>query len=206
VAAPSANRYGHVSPTRAEHVRDEFGKTVDIVLDGGDCKVGLESTIVACVGGVARLLRPGAIALSQLRTTVPEIIVGPDPEAPRVPGTTPRHYSPRTPVSLVPSRRLVEAMRVFTDAKEKVAVLALRPPSTANRYMTWISAGARADQYARSLYGNLRTLDKIGAKVLLVEEVPAGEQWDAVRDRLKRAASKEEATTTVEAGEEGDLP
>ncbi|HYM35669.1 MAG TPA: L-threonylcarbamoyladenylate synthase, partial [Steroidobacteraceae bacterium] len=191
VAAPSANRYGHVSPTRAEHVRDEFGDAIKLVLDGGDCKVGLESTIVACVGEQPRLLRPGAITMSQLRSVAPDILEGADPSAPRAPGTTPRHYSPRTPVALVPSRRLVEVMREFTDQKEKVAVLSLRPPSTANRYMTWINAGLRADQYARSLYGHLRTLDKIGAKVLLVEEVPAGESWDAIRDRLKRAASKE---------------
>jgi L-threonylcarbamoyladenylate synthase len=212
VAAPSANRYGHVSPTRAEHVRDEFGKRVKIVLDGGDCKIGLESTIVLCVGEVPRLLRPGAITLSQLRSVVPGILAGPDPTTPRAPGTTPRHYSPKTPVTLVPSRRLVDVMREFTDEEEKVAVLSLRPPSTANRYMTWINAGTRADIYARNLYTHLRTLDKMGAKVLLVEEVPAGEQWDAVRDRLKRAASKEgvasheEEAVAVEAGEEGDLP
>ena len=210
VAAPSANRYGHVSPTRVEHVRDEFGKSVKIVLDGGDCKIGLESTIVLCVGDVPRLLRPGAITLSQLQAVVPGIQSGPDPDAPRAPGTTPRHYSPKTPVTLVPSRRLVDVMREFTDEEEKVAVLSLRPPSTANRYMTWINAGARADMYARNLYSYLRTLDKIGARVLLVEEVPAGEQWDAVRDRLKRAASKEAVghhdEETVAMGEEGDLP
>jgi L-threonylcarbamoyladenylate synthase len=214
VAAPSANRYGHVSPTRADHVRDEFGKSVKNILDGGECKVGLESTIVACVGELPRLLRPGSITLSQLRSVAPALLEGADPSAPRAPGTTPRHYSPQTSVALVPSRRLVEAMREFTDQKEKVAVLSLRPPSTANRYMTWINAGSRSDQYARNLYSNLRTLDKVGAKVLLVEEVPAGEQWDAIRDRLKRAASKEQATltgheeesTVTEAIEEGDLP
>ena len=212
IAAPSANRYGHVSPTRAEHVRDEFGKAVKIVLDGGECTIGLESTIVLCVGEAPRLLRPGSITLSQLRAVVPGILAGADPSAPRAPGTTPRHYSPKTPVTLVPSRRLVDVMREFTDEEEKVAVLSLRPPSTANRYMTWINAGARAGIYARNLYTHLRTLDKIGARALLVEEVPAGEQWDAVHDRLKRAASKEgvsahdEEVAEVEAAEEGDLP
>jgi L-threonylcarbamoyladenylate synthase len=211
IAAPSANRYGHVSPTRADHVRDEFGKAVKIVLDGGDCKLGLESTIVLCAGDVPRLLRPGSITLSQLHAVVPGILAGPDPTAPRAPGTTPRHYSPKTPVTLVPSRRLVDVMREFTDEEEKVAVLSLRPPSTANRYMTWINAGTRADQYARNLYSHLRTLDKVGARALLVEEVPAGEQWDAIRDRLKRAASKdsaagEEKVLETELAEEGDLP
>ena len=78
IAAPSANRYGHVSPTRAEHVREEFGDEVKIVLDGGDCKVGLESTIVSCVGDAPRVLRPGSITLSQLRAVVPTIQVGPE--------------------------------------------------------------------------------------------------------------------------------
>jgi L-threonylcarbamoyladenylate synthase len=191
VAAPSANRYGHVSPTRADHVRDEFGKSIKHVLDGGDCKIGLESTIVLCTGSVPRLLRPGSITLSQLRAVVPGVITGFDPAAPRAPGDKPRHYSPKTPVTLVPGRRLVDVMREFTDEKEKVAVLSLRPPSTANRYMTWINAGGRHEAYARNLYAHLRTLDKVGAKVILIEEVPAGEQWDAVRDRLKRAASKD---------------
>jgi len=212
VAAPSANRYGQVSPTRAEHVREEFGKAVKIVLDGGDCRIGLESTIVLCVGAAPRLLRPGSITLSQLRSVVPGVLAGADPLAPRAPGSTPRHYSPKTSVTLVPSRRLVDVMREFTDQEEKVAVLSLRPPSTANRYMTWINAGVRADIYARNLYTHLRTLDKMGAKVLLVEEVPAGEQWDAVRDRLKRAASKEgveahdDEAANMEAGQERDLP
>jgi L-threonylcarbamoyladenylate synthase len=211
LAAPSANRYGHVSPTRAEHVRHEFGKAVKIILDGGDCKLGLESTIVLCDGDAPRLLRPGAITLSQLQAVVPGVVAGPDPSAPRVPGTTQRHYSPTTPVTLVPGRRLVEVMKEFTDAREKVAVLALRPPATANRYMTWITAGSRADHYGRNLYSNLRTLDKLGAKTLLVEEVPAGEQWDAIRDRLKRAASKEaipphDGIASQETSNAGNIP
>jgi L-threonylcarbamoyladenylate synthase len=195
IAAPSANRYGHVSPTRAEHVREEFEDEVKIILDGGDCKVGLESTIVSCVGDVPRVLRPGSISLSQLRAVCPSIQVGPSPSAPRVPGTMARHYSPSTPVNVVPSRRLEQVMNEFTTNREKVAVLALRPPGTANPYMTWINAGTRPDLYSRQLYANLRTLDKAGAKIILVEEVPAGEKWDAARDRLRRAASAENIVT-----------
>jgi len=86
-------------------------------------------------------------------------------------------------------------MDEFTVNQEKVAVLALRPPATANPYMTWINAGQRPDIYGRNLYANLRTLDKASAKIILVEEVPEGEKWDAVRDRLKRAASAENIVT-----------
>jgi L-threonylcarbamoyladenylate synthase len=195
IAAPSANRYGRVSPTRAEHVREEFGDEVKLVLDGGECKVGLESTIVACLGDGLRVLRPGTISFSQLRAIVPTIQVGPNPTAPRVPGTTTRHYSPVTPVNVVPSRRLEQVMNEFTANHEKVAVLAQRPPVTASPYMTWINAGTRPDAYARLLYTNLRTLDKAGAKMILVEEAPLGEKWDAVRDRLTRAATAENIVT-----------
>src|SRR5512137_1204704 len=191
IAAPSANRYGRISPTRPEHVRDEFGDDLKIVLDGGDCKIGLESTIVSCVDTVPRILRPGALTLTQLRAVVPEIQAGPDTGAPRVPGSDAKHYAPGTPLSIVPSRTLEEVVGQLTEHRDKVAVLAMRPPRVANKYMTWINAGRRADVYARELYVNLRTLDKAGAKEILVEEVPAGEPWDAVRDRLRRAASAE---------------
>ena len=137
IAAPSANRYGHVSPTRAEHVREEFGDDLKIVLDGGDCKVGLESTIVSCVGDGPRLLRPGSITLEQLRAVVPGIQAGPHPSAPRVPGSTARHYSPRTPVNVVPSSRLDKVLGELSDEHEKVAVLAMRPPVRTTPYMTW---------------------------------------------------------------------
>jgi len=195
IAAPSANRYGHVSPTRAEHVREEFGDVVPIILDGGDCKIGLESTIVSCVEEVPRVLRPGFITLSQLRSVVPEVAEGSEAPGPRVPGSGAKHYAPATPLSIVTSRTLEEVVRQLTAGHEKVAVLAMRPPRAANKFMTWINAGRRADAYGRELYVNLRTLDKSGAREILVEEVPVGEAWDAVRDRLKRAASAENVVT-----------
>lgn len=191
IVAPSANRYGRVSPTRAEHVREEFGDAVRIVLDGGDCKIGLESTIVSCVDAVPRVLRPGGITLSQLRAVVPEVTDEPVASRPRVPGSDVKHYAPATPVSIVASGKLEEVVAQLTADHEKVAVLATRPPRLANKFMTWINAGRRADVYARELYVNLRALDKSVAREILVEEVPAGEAWDAVRDRLRRAASAE---------------
>jgi L-threonylcarbamoyladenylate synthase len=213
IAAPSANRYGHVSPTRAEHVREEFGDDLKLVLDGGDAKIGLESTIVSCLGDGPRILRPGTVTLSQLRAVVPNIQIGPNPSAPRVPGSTTRHYSPQTPVNVVPSRHLAQVMSEFSGDHEKVAVLAMRPPTRTTPYMTWINAGGRPDLYGRQLYANLRTLDKAGAKIILVEEVPEGERWDAIRDRLKRAASAENIVTydqdiaawVADFGDEGEM-
>ena len=214
IAAPSANRYGKVSPTRAEHVRDEFNADeLRIVLDGDDCKIGLESTIVSCVGDVPRVLRPGTITMTQLRAVVPSIQLGPNPSSPRVPGSMSRHYSPATPVNVVPSRRLEIVMNEFTAKEEKVAVLAQRPPGNTTPFMTWINAGMRPDAYARQLYANLRTLDKAGAKIILVEEVPDDERWEAIRDRLKRAATAENIVTydqdiaawVADFGDEGEM-
>jgi L-threonylcarbamoyladenylate synthase len=191
IAAPSANRYGYVSPTRAEHVREEFGDALRVILDGGDCKIGLESTIVSCVDTVPRVLRPGSITLTQLRTVVPEVEGKIEAESPRVPGSDVKHYAPSTPLSIVTSATLGEVVAQFTAERGRVAVLAMQPPHVANKYMTWVNAGRRAEVYARELYVNLRTLDRSGAREILVEQVPEGEAWDAVRDRLHRAASAE---------------
>jgi L-threonylcarbamoyladenylate synthase len=172
-------------------VREEFGDSVRIVLDGGDCKIGLESTIVSCVDTVPRVLRPGSITLTELCAVVPGTQGRAEGEAPRVPGSDVKHYAPSTPLSIVQSRKLEEVVTQLTVDHERVAVLAMRPPRVANKYMTWINAGRRAEVYGRELYVNLRTLDKSGAREILVEEVPAGEAWDAIRDRLRRAASAE---------------
>jgi len=197
IAAPSANRYGHVSPTRAEHVRDEFGEAIRVVLDGGECKVGLESTIVACLNGAVRVLRPGQITLTQLRREVGEVLSGGAPDAPRMPGSPVAHYAPVTPVRLVPGGHIEGLAAELTGGGRRVAVLAQRPPLGTFRHVTWVNAGTRVEGYAHDLYAHLRTLDKAGADWLLVQEVPADERWDAVRDRLARAAA---AATTAAAG------
>src|SRR5580700_2749428 len=126
IAAPSANRYGHVSPTRAEHVRDEFGGTVRVVLDGGECKLGLESAIVACLDGAVRLLRPGAVTLSQLQRVVGEVLVDSSPNVPRVPGRQRSHYAPSTPLSIIPGDDLDKMDASMGESGQRVDVLAMR--------------------------------------------------------------------------------
>jgi L-threonylcarbamoyladenylate synthase len=194
IAAPSANRYGRLSPTRAEHVRDEFGEAVKVVLDGGESQVGLESTIVSCIAGVVRLLRPGGVALSALRRVAGEVQVGADRASPRVPGSAVAHYAPITPLTQVPGGELDALADSLSEGGQRIAVLAQRLPLKTYQYVTWINAGKRADSYARDLYANLRTLDKAGCVRILVQEVPPDERWDAVRDRLARAA----ATDSIE--------
>src|SRR3984957_16073155 len=119
IAAPSANRYGHISPTRAEHVRDEFGASVRVVLDGGECKLGLESAIVACLDGAVRLLRPGAVTLSQLQRVVGEVLVDSSPNLPRVPGSQRSHYAPSTPLSIIPGDDLEKVVASMGESGQR---------------------------------------------------------------------------------------
>jgi L-threonylcarbamoyladenylate synthase len=190
IAAPSANRYGRLSPTRAEHVRDELGDAVRIVLDGGECQIGLESTIVAFDGAHVRLLRPGAVTAGQMRAVIGDLLLaGPHLESPRVPGSTPSHYSPQTPMTIVPSGQIDAQAAALSEGGRRIAVLAQRLPLKAHTYVTWVNAGHRPDQYGHGLYANLRTLDKAACRHILVQEVPPDERWDAIRDRLMRAAS-----------------
>jgi len=207
IAAPSANRYGHVSPTRAEHVREELGDAVKIVLDGGPCQIGVESTIISCMGGSVQLLRPGSITLSQIRAVVGDVMVGPDATAPRVPGSGPSHYAPDTQLEIVPGDALEMLAGGFNDRGERVAVLALRLPLKTLKLVTWINAGRRPQQYAHDLYAHLRTLDKAGCVRILAQELPEDERWDAARDRLLKAARRPVAETPVDlASSAGVLP
>jgi len=189
IAAPSANRFGRLSPTRAEHVREEFGETVRVILDGGECQIGLESTIVSFEGASVRLLRPGSVTAAQIRAQVGELLLGADSASPRVPGSAPMHYAPTTPITIVPGGEIDAQADAVSAGGRRVAVLAQRLPLRAHKYVTWINAGRRPESFGRDLYTNLRTLDKAGCQRILVQDVPEGEPWDAIRDRLRRAAT-----------------
>jgi L-threonylcarbamoyladenylate synthase len=189
IAAPSANRFGRLSPTRAEHVREELGDAVRMVLDGGECQIGLESTIVAFGDSGARLLRPGGVTAAQIRAVVGELGIGAVQESPRVPGSTPQHYAPVTPMTIVPAGEVDAQADAASRGGKRIAVLAQRLPLRAHKYVTWINAGRRPESYGHDLYNNLRTLDRAGCQRILVQEVPDGERWDAIRDRLLRAAT-----------------
>jgi len=190
IAAPSANRYGRLSPTKPEHVRDELGDAVQVILDGGDSPLGLESTIVSCLNNEVRLLRPGFITRSQVEQVVGQLAAG--GTAPRVPGDRAQHYAPSTPLEIVPSDDLEVRAGALVARQEKVAVLAMRPPLHTMRFMTWINAGKKPDAYAHNLYNNLRTLDRAGCVKILVQELPQDERWAAILDRLQRASGMSE--------------
>ena len=190
IAAPSANRFGRLSPTKPEHVRDELGTAVNVVLDGGESPIGLESTIVSCLGNEPRLLRPGSITRSQLEQAVGALAHG--GLVPRVSGDRHLHYAPATPLAIVSSDALEKYASEFVARNEKVAVLAMRPPLQTQRFMTWINAGKKPIPYARNLYNHLRTLDSAGCARILVQQPPDEESWAAILDRLQRACGIED--------------
>jgi L-threonylcarbamoyladenylate synthase len=183
VAAPSANRFGHVSPTTAQHVREEFGGDL-MVLDGGACEVGLESTIVDLSRGSPVLLRPGAITRRDIEAVLGVAPAARDAAAPRASGTLDAHYAPRTALSLV------DAAAIAGRADDAgVAVLAMRGKPAGAKAIAWIAAPSDPMRYGHDLYASLRTLDRSGARVILVEAPPPLAAWEAVNDRLKRAAA-----------------
>lgn len=189
IAAPSANRYGRISPTRAADVREELGDRVALVLDGGDCDVGLESTIVACLDGRVTLLRPGSVSRSQLADVVGSV-ADPDETAPRAPGRQRSHYAPGTPLSVLDATDLQRVVQDALDTGERIAVLARHDSPGTSDGLVWRRMPAAPAAYARALYAALRELDAAGAGRILVQAVPAEEAWAAVADRLTRAAAR----------------
>ena len=182
IAAPSANKFGHVSPTTAQHVRDEFGPGL-LILDGGACEVGLESTIVDLSRGAPVLLRPGAIGRDDIERVIGARPGERDAHAPRASGTLASHYAPRTPLVLMEARRFADELRIGD------AVLALRAPPAHRAASAWIEAPLDPVRYGHDLYRNLRELDAHGATRILVEAPPRDAAWEAVNDRLGRAAA-----------------
>lgn len=182
VAAPSANRFGRVSPTTAAHVRDDLGGDVDLVLEGGPTEVGIESTILDLSGAGPVLLRPGRISRQELEQVLGSPVLEKSAGSPRHSGGLERHYAPHTPARLVPSYDLDKEI---ARLKEKVALLAFSRPDERVDY--WLRMPRDPHAYAQKLYAALRELDTAGCAEILVEAPPEAPEWAAVGDRLKRA-------------------
>lgn len=182
VAAPSANRFGHVSPTTAAHVREDLGKDVDLVLEGGPSEVGIESTIVDFSSGSPVLLRPGHLSKAELEQVLNSKIENRHGASPRHSGGLERHYAPRTPARLVATHELD---REISRLGDKVAVLAFSRPDERVDY--WLRMPRSPQAYAQRLYAALRELDGAGCEAILIEAPPDIPEWAAVLDRLRRA-------------------
>ena len=194
VAAPSANLFGRVSPTTAAHVAGEFGDAL-LILDGGACDVGIESTIVDCTRAAPVLLRPGVITPQQLSDACGVTVIthaGPDTDAPRASGTLESHYAPRATVRLMTAEQMQQALTSAPVASERVAVWsrsAVQVPAVWDKQLTCHAMPTDALPCAHDLFAQLRDFDTQGATQIWVETPPTEASWDGVRDRLTRAAT-----------------
>lgn len=203
VVAPSANRFGKVSPTSASDVRSEFEGMLDLmILDGGDCEVGIESTIIDLSSGDHPvLLRPGLITPGEIFAKTGTKVYLPselnatkqDDGIPRVSGSLRAHYAPTTPLRMYAPGRVLDALSEFPDIKSRVAVAVWDSDSSLGEdghpsvHFEEVIVPSDSATFASRLYRSLRDLDQQGWDLILFPEPPAGEEWDGVRDRLQRA-------------------
>lgn len=191
VAAPSANRFGRVSPTTARHVQDEFGDAL-LVLDGGPCGVGIESTIIDCTRGVPVLLRPGAITRDQVAAACGIAPLSKEElptHTPRASGTLEAHYAPAARVRLMDARALQAGLDVLGADAAHLAVYARTPLRTASSRVVQRRMPDDASATAQQLFAALRGFDDAGVKLIWIETPPDTPDWEGVRDRLQRASA-----------------
>jgi len=190
IAAPSANRFGRISPTTAEHVREELGDRVAMILDGGACAVGIESTIVDCSRGEPVVLRPGHIAPAHLEAVLGRLpAIETASGAPRVSGSLAAHYAPQTPMRLVAGERLLDFINAQRHKGDRCGVIAHSQPPQAGMPHAWQLLPADPVGYAHGLYAALRDMDHAGVDLIAVEALPESPAWAAVADRLRRAVA-----------------
>jgi L-threonylcarbamoyladenylate synthase len=196
VAAPSANKFGHVSPTTAQHVRDEFGTELPSILDGGQSEVGIESTIVDLSRGGLALLRPGGIGAERIAAVLGIEPTAPDAAAPRVSGALDSHYAPATPVVVVDVNKLPDAVRQLHASGKRVVTIQREREGLGGALATRMMP-VSPDGYAHDLYAALRAMDHAGGDVIVVEAPPLGQDWAGVNDRLRRAAFNGQSVANI---------
>ncbi|MFZ2737275.1 MAG: L-threonylcarbamoyladenylate synthase [Burkholderiaceae bacterium] len=198
VAAPSANQFGRVSPTTAEHVHEEFGDSL-LILDGGACQVGIESTIIDCSRGVPVLLRPGAITREQVQLACGLKLLSPDElkeQAPRASGTLESHYAPLATVRLMDASALRTAHQLLMQSESGSVPLSstiaiysrVNWPILSPQFL-YRAMPVSAVVAAHELFAVLREFDAQGVKLIWIETPPDFPEWEGVRDRLQRAAA-----------------
>lgn len=190
IAAPSANRFCRISPTLAAHVEEELGDAVELILDGGPCQVGVESTIIDLSGRQPRLLRPGKITLDQIEALLQtELIIatGKMQADIRAPGMMAVHYAPVTPALLCTPEFLVPIADRLIGQDKLVGIMAYRREMPSSRNCQVMQMPKQSGDYAQALYAALRELDYLRLDRILVEQPPEGEDWRAINDRLRKA-------------------
>jgi len=185
IAAPSANPFGYLSPTTAEHVRDQLSHRVDLILDGGPCPVGVESTIVSFLEGKSRLLRPGGVPLEEIESIVGKVEVSPTNDRPSAPGMLPRHYAPRTPIILNWNEKNIGFYK-----NKNIGLLAFQEKENNGkfRHIEVLSKKGDLREAAANLFAAIRRLDSLKLDLILAEPIPEIGLGRAIMDRLRRAS------------------
>ncbi len=194
LAAPSANLFGRVSPTTAAHVQSELGRDL-LVLDGGACEVGIESTIIDCTRGAPVLLRPGQISRAHIEAACGMAVLDKDAlqaPAPRASGTLESHYAPRAKVRLLSAQDIADKLQALGPHANNLGVWSVQRPDAGEGLsagVLWRAQPTTAEQAAHELFTVLRDLDARGVQQIWVQQPPDTPEWEGVRDRLQRAAA-----------------
>ena len=190
LAAPSANRFGRISPTTAAAVSEELGEAVDLVLEGGASEGGIESTIVDCTGEMPVILRPGLLTTVRIEAFLNQPVGTERKDAPRVSGSHHTHYAPLTPTRVFSREALLLALEQCGEKETPLAVM-LHGAVLTRHYpgIKMVSMPLTAAAYAHVLYRTLRQLDHRRYRAIWIEAVPEGNDWEAIRDRLRRASA-----------------
>lgn len=189
LAAPSANPFGKLSPTTAEHVLQHFDNRVTVV-DGSACDKGVESTILLCGADGAALLRPGSITLKQLQTAIPSVSIRVSSmENTNTPGSLPSHYQPKTKLRIMPTKALQDAIAILGKDAKNIGIYTRTPMDRLSKNMPRVAMSSNPAEAEQNLYADLHTLDQMRLKLLWVEMPPNGEEWAAINDRLNKAAA-----------------
>ncbi|MDC1311021.1 L-threonylcarbamoyladenylate synthase [Burkholderiales bacterium] len=187
VVGPSANKFGHLSPTKAADVDRDFGPEVGLILNGASCAVGIESTIIGFDGEFPVMLRPGMITKRAISAEISKEFFEVGAKSPRVPGSLSAHYAPTTRLVVLHTDDIRRYLKENSEL-HGVALLTITSFFKTHPINKMIVASTDPDDYAKNLYESLRVLDRVGAKVIIVEAVPLTDAWDGIRDRLERAA------------------
>jgi L-threonylcarbamoyladenylate synthase len=186
IAAPSANPFGYLSPTTADHVREQLGDQVDLILDGGPCPVGVESTIVSFLEEEPKLLRPGGVSLEEIESVIGKIKIGSiEVDKPYAPGMLPKHYAPRTPIVIHSNEKNLDVYK-----NKKVGLLAFKEPKNNLKFNKIEVLSKKGDlrEAAANLFAAIRRLDLLNLDLIVAESIPEIGLGRAIMDRLRRAS------------------
>ena len=195
IAAPSANPFGYLSPTTAEHVRDQLGDQVDLILDGGPCPVGIESTILSFLEEKPRLLRPGGVSLEEIESVIGKVEISPiEDDKPSAPGMLPKHYAPRTPIVLNWNDKNLKI-----DKNKKIGLLAFQETKNHLKFHSVEVLSKKGDirEAAANLFAAIRRLDALDLDLIVAEPIPEIGLGRAIMDRLRRASGKQFADPSL---------